>query len=97
MIALETLHSAEIDAEWIKSQTRHSYENLFCYRNQRECQNDKGGGEYDPPYNPGEGMHVLHVLIRIIGVVRARDREYRDQLIGCYQLCVFVCVVLRLD
>ncbi|XP_056019750.1 ephrin type-B receptor 1-B-like isoform X4 [Ostrea edulis] len=28
---------------------------ILIKRNQRECQNDKGGGEYDPPYNP-----VLH-------------------------------------
>lgn len=51
---------------------------LFCCRNQGNCQNDKGGGDYDPPYNPGEGMHVLHVLIRIVAIVTASDRNRRD-------------------
>lgn len=36
---------------------------IFC-RNNSSGQNDKGNMEYDPPYNPGEGMHVLHVLIQ---------------------------------
>nr|XP_034335955.1 ephrin type-B receptor 1-B [Crassostrea gigas] len=30
---------------------------ILIKRNQGNCQNDKGGGDYDPPYNPGEVLH----------------------------------------